>query len=92
MNQHENTCPKNLTKCPYSSAGCTYEGKDSEIKEHEKTAIVEHLQLNQAYTKTMEVQNRDIQSEMRVRYMHLILVYCTCISFTIDVPRTFSIF
>lgn len=25
MKVHENACPKKLTKCPYSSAGCAFE-------------------------------------------------------------------
>ncbi|XP_052057910.1 TNF receptor-associated factor 3-like [Mytilus californianus] len=66
MKVHENSCPKKLAKCPYASAGCTFEGKENEIKEHEKTALVYHLSLNQDYAKNMEQQNFNIQQEMQI--------------------------
>ncbi|XP_071159830.1 TNF receptor-associated factor 3-like [Mytilus edulis] len=65
MKVHENACPKKLTKCPYSSAGCAFEGKENEIQDHEKSALVYHLSLNQDYAKNMEQQNFNIQQEMQ---------------------------
>lgn len=43
-----------------------FQGKENEIQDHEKSALVYHLSLNQDYAKNMEQQNFNIQQEMQV--------------------------
>lgn len=42
------------------------QGKEKDVREHEQKSIVEHMSLNQKYTKDMENQNREIQKELEV--------------------------
>ena len=66
MLEHEASCVKRPTKCPYASAGCQFEGKEMDVRKHEKDSIVEHMALNQKYTKDMEKQNSEIQKEIEI--------------------------
>ena len=65
MLQHYNNCPIKPAKCPYASAGCKFEGKESEVRDHEQKSFVEHLTLNQNYIQTLERQNIDVKEELQ---------------------------
>ncbi|XP_051502324.1 TNF receptor-associated factor 3-like isoform X2 [Myxocyprinus asiaticus] len=68
LSSHQHDCPNAQVSCPFFRYGCSYQGLNQEMREHEASFASEHLRLMTVRNTTLEAKVEDVKSELMERY------------------------
>ncbi|XP_037341754.1 TNF receptor-associated factor 3 isoform X1 [Pungitius pungitius] len=68
LSSHQNDCPKAQVCCQFHRYGCTFQGLNQDMRQHESTSAGEHLRMIANKHSVLENKVEDMKGELLERY------------------------